>query len=193
MTSIDHAVDLLERWEGFRARPYKDSVGVHTVGFGFTAHLPKTLWREISRAVPLSKTQARTFLRKALRDVYMPAVEGMTGLSAPHKLGAYTSFTYNVGVGALRDSTLLKRLKEGEEDAAEEQLLRWVYAGGKVVEGLVARRKAEKRKAELDETLTPDAFDVRPMSTCGVEPIGEEEATGWSTYLDSKLQNVHLA
>jgi lysozyme len=55
-----------------------------------------------------------------------------------------TSFAYNVGVGALGDSTLLKKLKVNPNDPAiRDEFMKWVYAGGVVLPGLVTRRKAE--------------------------------------------------
>ena len=56
---------------------------------------------------------------------------------------ALVSFSFNVGVGAFRDSTLLRLLNEGQYGEVPAQLLRWVKAGGKTVQGLVNRRENE--------------------------------------------------
>lgn len=58
---------------------------------------------------------------------------------------AYLSFTYNLGVGAFSESTLLKKLNQKEFEAACKELDKWVYAGGKKLNGLVKRRAAEKQ------------------------------------------------
>ncbi|MGL4747421.1 MAG: lysozyme, partial [Shewanella sp.] len=60
------------------------------------------------------------------------------------QLDALVSFAFNVGVGALRDSTLLKLLNAGNYAGAADQFTRWNKAGGKVLPGLVTRRAAEK-------------------------------------------------
>ena len=59
--------------------------------------------------------------------------------------GALTSFTFNVGGGAFRTSTLLRRLNAGEDPntVATQELPRWNKGGGKVLPGLVRRRQAE--------------------------------------------------
>jgi lysozyme len=147
------ASTLIAEWEGFRATPYEDSVGVETVGYGFTPHLP--YWSAIKDAAPLSKQDADQFLALALEDTYLPALYEMTEqgvVDAPHKAAALASWTYNIGVPSARNSTLIERLNAGDEEEAEAELLRWTYAGGEVLEGLVARREAERRMMERDET-----------------------------------------
>ena len=61
------------------------------------------------------------------------------------ELDAYTSFAYNVGLGAFQTSTLLRKLKAGDRVGACNELRRWVYAKGRVLPGLVARRAAEEK------------------------------------------------
>jgi len=51
---------------------------------------------------------------------------------------------YNVGIANFKKSTLLKKLNKGDYEEASNQLLRWTRAGGKVLNGLVRRREAEK-------------------------------------------------
>jgi len=187
------ATPFVAKWEGFRPSTYNDIVGVETVGYGFTPHLPSRLWASIKGDIPLTEQQGRTYLQRVLGELYLPDVKDMTGLTAAHKLAAYTSWAYNVGVPAARDSTLVRRLQEGREDEAEEELMRWVHAGGNVVEGLVARRRSEKHLAEWDERLSPEDFGVEPMSACGVEEIETDAAKGWGEYIASKVQSVDLA
>jgi len=162
---LDIAVDFIGRWEGFRERPYLDSAGVKTVGYGFTKHVP--FWDEIRESIPLSEKEGDRFLRRALTEVYIPEVEQLSNgiLSAPHKVAALSSFTYNVGVEAAESSTLIDDLLAGREDEAEEELLKWVYADGKVLEGLVARREAEKRLMERDERNAPEDMGVEDNET----------------------------
>ena len=61
------------------------------------------------------------------------------------ELDAYVSFAYNVGLGAFERSTLLKKLKGGDRVGACNELKKWVYAGGRKLPGLVARRNAEAK------------------------------------------------
>ena len=62
---------------------------------------------------------------------------------AQHQFDALVSFVFNLGAGAFAESTLLRELNAGRYDAVPLQLDRWVKAGGKTLEGLVRRRKAE--------------------------------------------------
>ena len=57
---------------------------------------------------------------------------------------ALTCFTFNLGAGNLANSTLLKKLNQKDYEGAAEEFEKWIYAGGKVLAGLVRRRKAER-------------------------------------------------
>jgi len=59
------------------------------------------------------------------------------------RLAAVVDFTFNLGAGRLQTSTLRRRINQRDWSAASQELCRWVYGGGKVLPGLVARRKAE--------------------------------------------------
>ena len=60
------------------------------------------------------------------------------------QLDALVSFAFNVGIGRLKQSTLLKTIRQGGSKAAiQRQFKRWVYAGGRKLPGLVARRQWE--------------------------------------------------
>ena len=59
------------------------------------------------------------------------------------RLAALVDFTFNLGAGRLQTSTLRRRVNQRDWIAAGQELRRWVYGGGKVLPGLVARREAE--------------------------------------------------
>lgn len=63
-----------------------------------------------------------------------------------HEYDVYVSFAYNVGAGAFCGSTLVRKLNAGDYEGACDELLRWVYAGGRKIQGLVNRREAERRQ-----------------------------------------------
>lgn len=65
-------------------------------------------------------------------------------IAYPKALGALTDFAYNLGVPRYRSSTLRRKINEEDWEAASEELMRWVRGGGKVLRGLVLRRKAER-------------------------------------------------
>lgn len=126
----------LKQWEGLKLTPYKDSAGLWTIGYG---HLlkPGEWWDSI--------TEAKA--SELLADDVGTAEDAVNSLvkvplSQP-QFDALVSFVYNVGVGAFRRSTLLKRLNAGDYAGAAAQLPLWRKAGGQVIQGLVNRRAAE--------------------------------------------------
>jgi lysozyme len=137
----EEALDLVKAFEGCRLAPYRDAVGVWTIGYGATYGLDG---RRVTAAHPtLSPGEAALLLK---RDVarFAGAVDRLVKVSidAPQR-GALTSFTFNLGAGALQSSTLLKRVNGLEWDDVPRQFMRWVYAGGRVLPGLLRRRAAE--------------------------------------------------
>lgn len=60
-----------------------------------------------------------------------------------HQFDALVSFAYNVGPANLAKSTLLKKVHAADHEAAEDEFGRWTRAGGRVLRGLVVRRRAE--------------------------------------------------
>jgi lysozyme len=125
--------------EGFRDRAYDDGVGVQTIGFGTTEGVKPgdriTVERALIRlAGDVSVHEVE--LRRCLGDV--PLFQ--------HEWDAYVSWAYNVGVRC--NSTLVTKLKAGDYAGACAELSRWVYAGGRVMNGLVKRRAEERARCE---------------------------------------------
>lgn len=142
--ALEIAVDLIAREEGFRSEPYLDVADppVATIGYGFTYHEDGT--KVTMQDPPMDEEAARMRLQALVAKV-LHNVRGMApaGLTANQE-AALTSFAYNLGTGALRSSTLMKLLNEGDVTGAADQFGRWVYAGGKVWPGLVSRRARER-------------------------------------------------
>lgn len=131
------AVSAICGFEGYREYAYKDVAGVPTIGYGTT--------KGVKMGDKTTRHEAKAFL---VRDASAMAKQMQTLIKVPlyqHEWDAYLSFTYNVGIGNFRSSTLLKKLNAGDYSGACAQLKRWVYAGGKKVKGLVNRREAEYR------------------------------------------------
>lgn len=124
-------------FEGYREYAYKDSVGVPTIGYGTT--------KGVKMGDKTNRQEAKAFL---VRDASVMAKQMQSLIKVPlyqYEWDAYLSFTYNVGIGNFRSSTLLKKLNAGDYSGACSQLKRWVYAGGRKLPGLVKRREAEYR------------------------------------------------
>lgn len=144
-TVSDAGVAFVAAFEGGqskdgRFRPYKDPVGVWTIGYGETRGVgPFT--------EPWTEKQARARLKERLNRDFVPAV--LDASSVPlkqHQLDGLASFVYNVGVGGVAPSTRVGReLRRGNLSGAAEAMLAWNKAGGKVLPGLARRREAERR------------------------------------------------
>jgi lysozyme len=135
-------IDLITSFEGFRAKPYICPAGVPTIGYGTTRY-PNGVKVSMSD-MEITKDKAIEYLRF---DVYRfeLAVDAMCVDSInQNQFNALVSFTYNLGEGALKSSTLLKKLNVNPNDLTiKDEFQKWCFADGKKMEGLLRRRIAE--------------------------------------------------
>lgn len=131
---IAAAAALIAPWEGQALKPYKDIVGVWTVCYGSTNAEMRQYTP--SECAAILETETGQYLQGVASCIHQPVTT--------NQLAALTSWTYNVGVGAACNSTLVA-LINAKRPAIEwcGQLLRWDYAGGRKVKGLTNRRQAE--------------------------------------------------
>jgi len=135
MASIAVATPTIAHWEGFRGKPYKDIGGVWTVCYGETKNIDK------SRVY--TEAECDEMLADRVPDYYY-AMDRHVKIDIPITMRAsFTSFTYNVGEGAFKRSTLLKKVNRGDLNGACNELTKWSYVGKMWVRGLNNRRKAE--------------------------------------------------
>lgn len=144
-------LDLLKQLEGFRSKPYLCSAGVPTIGFGSTRY---------SNGVRVNLKDPEITEAKAIEMLLLDTAafeKDVATLTISAKLNqnqfdALVLFAYNVGSDididtipeGLGDSQLLKKVLENPKDKAiENEFMKWVHAKGKVVDGLVTRRKIE--------------------------------------------------
>lgn len=132
------ALPSIAAFEGLVLRPYRDPVGILTVCYGET----HAAMRDYTPA------QCRELLRESAQR-HAEAIEPCLpdGLS-DGVYAASVSFAYNVGANAFCGSTMARKLRGGDVPGACAELSRWVYAGGKVLPGLVKRRAAERAMCE---------------------------------------------
>jgi lysozyme len=137
------AIDLCKRFEGFRANPYLCPAGVPTIGYGSTYYPGGKKVSMID--TPLSKEDAEKLLKHELSETNLPEVLRLCPVlkQYPNRLNAIVDFCYNLGAGNLKRSTLRRRINAQDWQGAEDELRKWVKAGGIVLPGLVARREAE--------------------------------------------------
>jgi lysozyme len=141
--NLDLAIALCKQFEGFKSKPYLCPAGVATIGYG------STYYRDGRKVVltdaPMSEPDAAALLRYELEHTYLPGALRNCPILATdeRKCNAIVDFCYNLGIGRLQTSTLKRKINAQDWDAAQEQLMLWTKGGGKVLPGLVKRRKAE--------------------------------------------------
>ena len=142
MITSQKGIDLIKHYEGLRLKAYVCSAGVLTIGYGTTIY-PNGNFVKLTDTC--TKEQAETYLKNDLKR-FESAVNRLVGLPInQNQFDALVCFTYNVGVGNLQSSTLLKMINLNRFEEASLQFERWNKAGGKELKGLTLRRLAEKK------------------------------------------------
>ena len=135
MRISQEGVNLIKHFEGCRLEAYKCPAGVWTIGYGHTKGVKEgdAIEQEAAEAFLIEDLEA--FEQAVARLVKVPITQ--------QQFDALVSFTFNLGAGNLERSTLLEKLNGYQYIEVPEQMMRWVRAGGQVLDGLVKRRAAE--------------------------------------------------
>ena len=142
-TTTSTAEILIARFEGKRLKPYQDTGGIWTVGYGSTYNIDAK--RPVNQsdiiddatAIRWLKSQVGTFQNQVKAVIKVPVNQ--------NKVDSLTSLAYNIGINAFKSSLLLRLLNEGKPDIeVADQFLRWNKVNGIISNGLTIRRKAER-------------------------------------------------
>ncbi|HGE8301193.1 TPA: lysozyme [Serratia marcescens] len=134
-------IELIKRFEGLRLKAYQDSVGVWTIGYGWTQSVDG---KKVGPGMQIDQATADRLLKCGVVQ-YEQGVNQLVKVRITQgQFDALVSFAYNLGLRSLSTSTLLQKLNDGDKQGAADQFGRWVNAGGKRLDGLVARRAAER-------------------------------------------------
>lgn len=159
--------DLMVFYEGERLTSYRDTGGIWTIGVGHTS--------DSKFAVKKGQTITREFSRELLRHDLKEAENFVNTLvKVPlneNQYGALVSFTFNLGGGSLKISTLLKKLNAGNYKAIPSELNKWVFDDGVKLAGLVKRRKAEGELWNTPTTVPVVAPTEARKPVQRVEPV----------------------
>ena len=134
------AVALIGGHDGLEGRedvPYRDVVGVLTVCDGHTG-------KDIIPSKRYSDAECDALLHQDLIPVFAAIDRIVKVPMSDFRKAALASFGYNVGITAMTNSTMVKKLNRGDTSGACDELRRWIKAGGKVWKGLVNRREVER-------------------------------------------------
>ncbi len=129
---------LIRLAEGLRLNPYDDAVGLRTVGFGH-----QLLPGEPDQ--PITTDQAEAYLKADIERTEEGVLALVKVPLTDNQLSALVSFAFNVGLGNLKKSTLLKRLNQADIEGASQEFLKWTYAGTIKLKGLEQRRVIERK------------------------------------------------
>lgn len=133
MKISDNGLNLIKKFEGLRLASYQDSVGVWTIGYGHTLN--------VKSGQVITKETAENYLRSDCVKVEN-AINSYNFKLNQNQFDALVSLFFNVGTGYLKNFvTLLKTNPDSDEVPAK--INKYIYAGGGILSGLVARRKAE--------------------------------------------------
>ena len=151
MVRINKAgLDLIKKFEGLRLKSYKCPGGKWTIGYGHTG-------QSIKSGQTITEHQADAILDVDVDKFERGVLAALDGHPVTeNQFSALVSFAFNLGTAALARSSLLKKLKAGDIAGAAAEFMKWQYAAGKVLPGLLKRRAEEralfltKVKSELD-------------------------------------------
>ena len=135
MKPSNECIELVKHFEGFESEAYLCPANVWTIGYGRT--------RNVKEGDVITELQAERDLLEELEEFGEQVLSVVDVELNQNEFDALTSWTYNLGVGNLRSSTLLKKLNAGDKNSVPSEMLRWNKANGKVLNGLTRRRQAE--------------------------------------------------
>jgi lysozyme len=144
MDALAITLALIRRFEGLYLSPYLCPAGVPTIGYGATFYEDGT--RVSLHDAAITRARAEALLLWHVQAVFLPAVLKLCPSlvhETPGRIAAILDFTFNLGSGNLKASTLRKRVNAGDWDSVPTELRKWVRAGGLVLRGLTLRREAE--------------------------------------------------
>lgn len=141
MKVSNKGLELIKEFEGFSSVAYLCSAKKATIGYG------NTFWEDgtpVKIGDQISKERAETLLKHVV-DNFSVAVEVDIKIEVTqNQFDALVSLAYNIGLGAFKNSTLLRQLNRGNFVGASQEFLRWDKSNGKPLLGLTRRREREK-------------------------------------------------
>ncbi|MBO0334974.1 lysozyme [Sneathiella sp. CAU 1612] len=115
--------EFIKQFEGLRLTAYNDGTGVMTIGYGHTG--------DVNAGQTISQAQADSYFAGDVKWAVDTVNSSVKGELQQNQFDALVSFTFNVGEGAFKSSTLLKKLNSGDYKSVQSEMGRWIYAGEK--------------------------------------------------------------
>lgn len=141
MIPSETCLRLIQKFEGFSGKPYLCPAKVPTIGYGSTRYANG---KAVTLKDPMiSKAFAYTLLVTMVNKFAAGVAKLITVELTQNQFDALVSFSYNVGLGAFKKSTLLKYVNESRFELASDEFKKWVKVNGEPSRGLMNRRIAE--------------------------------------------------
>jgi lysozyme len=177
---------LIQKFEGFRARAYRDAVGVWTIGFGHTSMAGAP---QVKEGLVVDRNRAAVILAKDVAMFAEGVASAITTELNDNQFSALVSFAYNVGLGNFKKSSVRTAVNANDFAAVPRRLALWTKAGGRVLPGLVKRRAAEAElfatpmEGSITDVLKPvvEALPGKPLV---------KSKTAWSAGLAGVLASI---
>ena len=159
MRVSDQCIHMIKHHEGVKSTAYRCPARLWTIGVGhvidpnharvpFADRLALELPPEWDRQ--LSDEEVNDILKQDLSRFEAGVLRLCPNGLTQHRFDALVSFSFNVGLGNLQNSTLRRKHNRGDYEGAAEEFLKWAKAGGKVLRGLLNRRQDEKALYQKD-------------------------------------------
>lgn len=138
MLASNQAIELIKKFEGLVQHVYKDAAGFKTIGYGHKLKPHESFKRVTVR-------QAEELLQRDVNDAVKAVLRNVNCELEQYELDALACFVFNIGEGAFSQSTLLKKINNGNKGLAANEFGRWIFAGRppQPLAGLVRRRYVE--------------------------------------------------
>lgn len=160
MQITDQIVNFVKKKEGLELNAYRDPVGIWTIGYG------NTFYENGAKVKPgdsISLARADQLFLTIFNQFAGDVRARITAPLNPNQFSALVSFAYNVGIGNLSKSTLLKKVNANPADPSiRAEFMKWNRAGGKILTGLTLRREAE-----ANIYFTPPGQPIQKKSPVG--------------------------
>ena len=128
--------EIIKHFEGCKLEAYRCPAGVLTIGWGHT--------KDVKSGDKITQSMADFLFEQDYKEAERQVQEVVTALLTEQQLGALTRFVFNLGIGQLKVSTLLKKLNQNDYKGAGDEFRKWIYSNGKILPGLVKRREMER-------------------------------------------------
>ena len=137
MQTSEKGLDLIRKYEGLRLAAYVCPGGKLTIGYGHTG-------TDVTSGKKITAEQANALLVKDVQRFESAVNELVKAPMTQGMFDALISFSFNLGAGSLKSSSLLKKLNADDLEGAADEFLKWNKAKGKVLAGLTERRESER-------------------------------------------------